>query len=427
MKRLPFSILLAMALTAWTVADEEHYINLMVGDRAAALGGAYTAISDGPEGAYYNPAGLAFAPVSSFSLSTNSFQYKDIVYHDIWKEKDPTQTIDYYRSSLSFVPNFFGSLQKNGNSAFAFSLTTLDSEGYDQRNRLELPVSTLTQVVTPSLVLNRSVQEAGVAYATLLSPSASFGFGLFANYLDNRKIQQDVSQYEGVNYITIQTSYFRNQRVNSRGVVGGQWAATNNLTLATTISAEVPVYSVKTTQVTQFGGLVKSDGTFVEELPAVVTPNDVQTKTLWGDGLIDNALVKSSVGMAYFFSPSLLATVDLQGYLPIQPNDAAERVVSWNAAVGTEWFASPNFPLRLGLFTNNANTPALKEGETDQLEHVDLYGISGSWGYSTSDFDVSLGVSYAYGAGQTQILGKSTAIQDVTYQQWQVYLSGGYH
>ncbi|HOS34133.1 MAG TPA: hypothetical protein PLO95_13180, partial [Spirochaetota bacterium] len=57
-------------------ADENHYINLFVGDRAAGLAGAYTAIADGPEGAFYNPAGLAYSSSKYFSLSVNAIQFK---------------------------------------------------------------------------------------------------------------------------------------------------------------------------------------------------------------------------------------------------------------------------------------------------------------------------------------------------------------
>jgi uncharacterized membrane protein YecN with MAPEG domain len=65
-------LLLGCVLTAGVTADEYHFVNTFVGDRAAGMGGAYTAIADGPEGMYYNPAGLAFAPTNYVSVSTNA-------------------------------------------------------------------------------------------------------------------------------------------------------------------------------------------------------------------------------------------------------------------------------------------------------------------------------------------------------------------
>ncbi len=55
-----FSAMLAcMAVPA--AADELHYTNLLIGDRASGMGGAYTAVSDDATGLYYNPAGIAYA------------------------------------------------------------------------------------------------------------------------------------------------------------------------------------------------------------------------------------------------------------------------------------------------------------------------------------------------------------------------------
>ena len=50
-------------------ADESHYHDYPVGDRALGLGGAFTALADDASAAYHNPAGLAEVPSSSFSLS----------------------------------------------------------------------------------------------------------------------------------------------------------------------------------------------------------------------------------------------------------------------------------------------------------------------------------------------------------------------
>jgi len=40
-------------------ADDAHYKNMLIGERAATMGGSYVAISDDSTGCYYNPAGIA--------------------------------------------------------------------------------------------------------------------------------------------------------------------------------------------------------------------------------------------------------------------------------------------------------------------------------------------------------------------------------
>ena len=48
-----------------------NYINDLIGGRATGLAGAFTAISDDPSGANYNPAGIVFAIDNQISLSVN--------------------------------------------------------------------------------------------------------------------------------------------------------------------------------------------------------------------------------------------------------------------------------------------------------------------------------------------------------------------
>src|SRR3989338_10609470 len=61
-------------------ADEYHYNNIIIGDRASGMGGAYTAISDDPSGLYYNPAGIAFSFGRSLSGGAQA-------YHMVQKER----------------------------------------------------------------------------------------------------------------------------------------------------------------------------------------------------------------------------------------------------------------------------------------------------------------------------------------------------
>ena len=49
--------------------------NYLVGERAAMMGGAYTALSEDLSGAFYNPAGIAFTEGALISLSANVYSY----------------------------------------------------------------------------------------------------------------------------------------------------------------------------------------------------------------------------------------------------------------------------------------------------------------------------------------------------------------
>jgi hypothetical protein len=71
-KSLLFSILIYSCFVAAQLkADDTHYKNMLVGERAATMGGTYVAISDDSTGCYYNPAGIAYAVGDSLSGSGN--------------------------------------------------------------------------------------------------------------------------------------------------------------------------------------------------------------------------------------------------------------------------------------------------------------------------------------------------------------------
>ena len=55
-----------LASATMAFADDYHYVNLLVGNRASGLGGAYTALSDDPAGCFYNPAGISFAASNNY-------------------------------------------------------------------------------------------------------------------------------------------------------------------------------------------------------------------------------------------------------------------------------------------------------------------------------------------------------------------------
>ena len=85
---------------------QNHYKNILVGERASGMGGAFVAISDDASGTFYNPAGLTYAAYSTISGSTNTYYSKDQNYSNAIGTKDWT------RKSQSLLPNFFGMVKK---------------------------------------------------------------------------------------------------------------------------------------------------------------------------------------------------------------------------------------------------------------------------------------------------------------------------
>ena len=113
---LSFSIFFISCFVATQLyADVDHYKNMLVGERAATMGGTYVAISDDSTGCYYNPAGIAYAVGDSLSGSGNVLHKMKTVY------SETIGTEDWVRESETLVPNYFGVLKKYKSYSFCFS------------------------------------------------------------------------------------------------------------------------------------------------------------------------------------------------------------------------------------------------------------------------------------------------------------------
>ena len=61
-----------------------NYQNFIVGDQAAGMGGAVTALCRSVDACYYNPAGLADSPGSTISLSASLYGFYNFKVTDGW-------------------------------------------------------------------------------------------------------------------------------------------------------------------------------------------------------------------------------------------------------------------------------------------------------------------------------------------------------
>ena len=436
MKRAILFLFFTILLAVYAGADEDHYINIFVGDRAAGMAGAYTAIADGPEGAYYNPAGLAFSSSRYFSLSTNAIQYKTLKYEDINPLADPP--VDYLRTSFSFVPNFFGFIQKGEKATFAFTMTSLDNEVYDQKDRIAMENITtslgeIDQVLNVNFNHSNAVNEVGPSLSFLAGDTLGFGFSLFVRYRNSDYINQQVTQlykeddtqYE---YFQINSTYYSEELVSVRPQAGIQWMPSEKLSIGYLITTPIPVFMIQNSQSTYFeyaGPELNPDYTFEDFIN--VRDNTVAYSNIFSDSFFKPTYLKNSIGAAWFASRSFILSGDVYLYVPIPSiSGVTNTVFTWNAALGMEWYISPNFPLRLGAFTNNSNKPAITGSSTNSSDHVDLYGGSLSIGYATADSAINLGVAASYGLGTAQIVGGTTDSQNLKAFSMSIFLSGGY-
>jgi len=398
------------SLLAGLASANYNYINDLVGDRAMGLGGAYVAISDDPSGAYYNPAGLAFAFDNQISLSVNTFKGKSIVYEKaVWSKNDYNQEIS------SFYPSFFGVVQTIGKAKFALVFINTNNEILDQDDRyykIKIPETGPTRDITADTHINYNNTDNtflfGLSSGFFLNKKTSLGFSLFAL---NRKREQVFNQMNVIvndpaavytaGDIFITNKYQTDEFWGMLGKFGIQWMPMNKIAFGLTIGGGGFFSHFNETQTLQNGALSTSKG----NVSSSALPVEVR------------------LGTAYFPSNRLLLTADVIGHFGTTNFDTQVQNTI-NGAIGTEYYITDIMPIRLGFFTNFANTPEMVKTKTRQDMHVDLYGVSTSISLQSRNSSITLSGFYQYGTGKSEIGTDTGVTETAIVQNYQIALTG---
>ena len=439
-------------------ADQFHYQNFLIGDRAIGLGGAYGGVSDDASGVYYNPAGIAFALSNDISGSANAMYNKTLTF------KKTIGSKDFKEESGGTVPSFFGGLLKVDNIAeglvFAWGIYALDNELKDQDDMFEnirlgasSPCPNGTEAPPDNIlkrfhrtVNSRSATEyVGAALGWRMSNALSFGVG--ANYVS---VDELVQEYQDVK----QSSHFC---TTDGGFEPGTQTLTQNIRQQLVAYGIQPVFGVQASLfgrlslgfTAKFGSflsqtyeqtaeirrikLVDDDQSTVETQsaaggsgatitnPSVVgvyhNPGNVSTET----NPLGSMVNSYRLGAAYFASTRLLMTADVVHVTGVTDAEkfggfsyalyGKEAVTNFMA--GLEYYIVPAVPMRLGFFTNNDARPAINKKKANQRNHVDWMGGSVFFSWVQPNSQIGAGFVLQNGTGEAQKIGGVTTVQQV--------------
>jgi long-subunit fatty acid transport protein len=420
-------------MAAPVAADELHYTNLLIGDRASGMGGAYTAISDDATGLYYNPAGIAYAAGRNFSASVNAYYNNEKTYKGVIGGNGWT------RRSSSLLPNYFGVVQPIGKFKIGISYAVPDSITEDQQQAFtDLPLNASIQPFNPGVTISSytinfnnesNTYNFGPSIAMEVSDSFSTGLTLYyyqknQRWILNQLIQTTNGGYEWTN------QYYHSNEWGVRPVLGFMWSPVDAMSVGLAVSKVFVEGSD-----TNFMYTYRRENIAVDSNPldsnVAILPDSAQ-----GTNAKREYPTQVSLGVAWFPTQSFLITGDINYFTKVNEQDVtvggqsvvlshlAEPVT--NIALGTEYYFTKNWALRAGLFTDKANTPNVESGGVNQSEHIDLYGGTLSISNFTRNTAVTVGGGITDGTGKAQIIGGSTKIQDATSKGWTLFLSSSY-
>lgn len=418
--RFPWRVLALAGLLAapGLQADEFHYRDILIGTRASAMGGAYTAISDDPSGLYYNPAGIVHADELNLSGSVNAWHRTTLTYEDVLADGQ-----DWRRESGALIPNFFGITQPVGPGVFGFSYVVTDAIQEDQdQTFLNIPNR---DRFTINLNNTRWVYKLGPSYAIPVSDTLSVGMTLYFQFreeeqINNQMVVIDAGSGPGAPDADVEWRYIQ-QESNEWGikpVFGVMWEPLERLAIGASIRHAEVVSADNSLYFNCSGASVSEQSLCPENAVNYVDVSDETRRDHpW----------EVRVGATWFHSPKWLISADVSyhtGFTDSFLNGNRVRDVegTFNLAVGTEYYLTNQWAVRGGLFTNRANTPET----VVQYDHVDLYGFSASIARFTRNSSLDLGFSYSFGGGKGQVFTADYPAQDLQAENLTIFLSSSY-
>ena len=413
------TLLMSGLLSSPLLADEYRYTNILVGDRASGMGGAYTAISDDPSGLYYNPAGVAYAPSSSISASVNAYQTTHTTY-----KAALGGTRDWTRTSSTLLPNFFGIIQPLGDGVLGFSYAVPDNilEDQDQHFTNFASAAGTIESYTINFNQNDSTYKFGPSYATSLSDRLSIGATLYYHYRDLQRIQNEyvvLANEHGGGY-EWSNSYFESSEHGLEPRLGVMWSASERVALGASLSRTFILRSQTTLQQTYHIDAHLANGMLAD---AQYHPQTDSHQDKRGFPL------NLRLGAAWFYSDRLLLSADYSRHTSNSyqfGGGTITQIAVNDFALGMEYYPYNTLAVRLGAYTSHANTPKIGANSVNQAEHVNMLGITGSLTRYTRNSSLSLGMGYTSGSGRAQLFANTTSYQEVEANSMTVFLSTSY-
>ena len=399
-----FIVLVGLGFSSLCFGDIFHYSNLLVGERAMGLGGAFTAVSDDASGIIYNPAGIAFAISNDISGSANAYYQRKVVYRQTIGQEDFTE-----KSSGSTAP-FFGGLQKLDDLypglAIAFGVFNLDSELKNQ-NDFIVNESLGLQRFHRTANIRAGTTGAGVAAAMRVLPGLALGFGV--NFVN---IDELIQEYQHVAYTDgrfLAQNIRTHLQVNSVEYSLGSQLALGQISLGANLK-------LRTIATESFDNGVDQTKNFDDAFLGTLTTLPVPVQTFANtpeDKPLGILPFEFKAGVAWFATARLLWSADAT-YIgeAKEGRSQFDREAVTNFATGAEYYITPSVPVRIGLFTNNDARAEVVEGKSNQPDHIDYVGSSLFFAWVQPNSQISIGSIYQVGEGKAQKTTGS-AVQDV--------------
>lgn len=370
-----------------------NYNSILIGDQAAGMGGAATAMmEDASAMSWYNPAALALLPGQSFSASVGVYKKYDTVY---------SAEADIIAAGFRSNQGFFRAIPSSSSSVIrpkqipwlqdwtlALSIIVPTYDTY-KGNVVDSETDTSTLAITDETLWT------GGSMSKIISDKTSFGFTV---YYTARSFTRSVTERT---YNPADNTQFR--------IFTEDIAYTQN--------AIVSIFGLhhRMTPNWNFGFSVRPRSLKIAG-KGIYTQNDIENgvvappKTFSSLDAHPMIPTRVNVGVAYVRPGSFTISGDLNFYEGFSFNDLSNLEISEflefkpivNASLGMEYTWDRWLKLRAGVFSNLAATPNPDPKKTrSQGDHVDQAGFSANAAFISGPMAFTFGGYYTGGRGRS--------------------------
>ncbi len=414
----PIGTVVLLVMSSWATnarADDTHYQDFVVGDRAVVLGGAFTSIANDASGVYFNPAGLSDISHTSLQLSASLYGYERNGYQDRglgFLGVPDVEKLEVAFTDLIIVPASAGFARALGEpgpdglpvQAYGFSVLVPSFRSSS------FSASTDDNAIHQRRVTDRELW-AGAGYGRKFGKQLRLGVSAFY-VLRSVSDLEEVTEHKHISDTLGDafTSMVNDISLTNGSLVfiaGAKYKINDNISLGAALQS--PSVQLHSTASLRFSR-ASADPTVTDEPVSTFDPltlSDATSETRQPAALRLGASYQRPYRYTLSADVSVHAPVDYtlvqvsdsyRARLPFNPN--IERRLVANINVGAEYLVVREVSIALGVYSDFSSAPSIPANPTtDQPPNVHLLGLTMALGYFGEHSLSRLGFIYSFGNG----------------------------
>lgn len=443
-RQAPCAVLLGLSLVALlglpgrARADETHYQNVFIGDRAFGMGGAATGLAADTSSTFYNPGALAELPNRSFSASLGLTAFERT--RTLGGVRGPDSVADLRQTTSRSLPVFsaallrFGRHGADGLKRHAVAFSTLYPATTDLALRVDLlhPMTGIPSTVRVDHAYRQTLY--GVSYALHISDKVAFGITAFLatqrlSHSETLFVASGGTPAPDGGFAGVE-SYTGLTRISARSYslmarVGFFYRPNAKISLGITLQPPAVMLRTRAS---------------LDQQSAIAAIDPMTGQTITTFELVHQSglrmrmpipwMVRGGVGYHATNSLTLAFDVTLHGAVgsrrilpganeealartPFMPVDT-RRIATFDAALGAEWVMRDGVTWRVGAFTNRSAAPRIPASTTEyRLEQVHHYGAAFGLGVHIGAYHLTMGVAGSRGRGSALSVDTNPASTEI--------------